>query len=551
MMARMGSANDSDANQRSRQSQHVVHLEELLALRSLIDDIVEEGLIARQNLAEVMATMLPAVCDRLGARGAFVRSFGEDLTMQLFTHPATLAIPRKDDVFERTSGDHRESAVVQEGGEIMVAQPLDVAGEWFGCAGLVLDKSNPRASDPNRLKELLNLMCEELDNYLFAIRAAREKHELMMELARALRHRVLGEGLRQAVEVLTKAIDLHRMLLVYVAEENAESTLHIHLFDGGGALKENLVATAATDAEREQISREGRDYLQGRSTVLLARLGFEGAQEEVLINGVTKSVVVGKVVASSKHGSFNTYSRELLGGFAGFIRQRVVDFNKEWRRLAASFRPEDVARLLQRDDYESRLLAPREEPVAILYVDIAGFTRLSEQVLKTPSAVAELVEDWSKDAVDLVWEHGGVFDKMVGDCVIALFGPPFYENTPGECLARAIDCAVAIRDMTRRLPERAKFELLRAEGVAVSTGVNLAPLFVGTFGPNSSAPGLRQARSDPRDGRLDRAAPRGPQISLQRGAERHREERRCAAAVPRDHHAELQRRPDEPEPAAG
>ncbi|MDB4998770.1 MAG: Adenylate cyclase [Myxococcaceae bacterium] len=486
MMARMASAIQPDANHAS----HVTHLEELLALRSIVDDIVEEGLIARQNLAEVMATMLPAVCARLGARGAFVRSFGEDLAMQLFTHPEKLAIPRKDDVFERTSGDHRESTVVQEGGDMMVAQPLDVAGEWFGCAGLVFEKSSARASDPNKVKELLNLMCEELDNYLFAIRAAREKHELMMELARALRHRVLGEGLRQAVEVLTKAIDLHRMLLVYVAEENAESTLHVHLFDGGGALKENLVTTAATDAEREQISREGREYLHGNGTALLKRLAFEGAQEEVLINGVTKSVVVGKVVASSKHGAFNTYSRELLGGFAGFIRQRVVDFNKEWRRLAASFRAEDVARLLQRDDYETRYLAPREEPVAMLYVDIAGFTRLSEQVLKTPSAVAELVEDWSKDAVDLVWEHGGVFDKMVGDCVIALFGPPFYEDTPGECLARAIRCAVAIRDMTRRIPERTKFEVLRKEGVAVSTGVNLAPLFVGTFGPNSNFTGF-------------------------------------------------------------
>jgi hypothetical protein len=52
----------------------------------------------------------------------------------------------------------------------------------------------------------------------------------------------------------------------------------------------------------------------------------------------------------------------------------------------------DVARLLQHDEYEHRFLAPREETVAILYVDIAGFTRISETKLKTPAKVAELVE---------------------------------------------------------------------------------------------------------------------------------------------------------------
>jgi class 3 adenylate cyclase len=111
-------------------------------------------------------------------------------------------------------------------------------------------------------------------------------------------------------------------------------------------------------------------------------------------------------------------------------------------------------------------------------------------VLKTPSAVAELVEDWSKDAVDLVWEHGGVFDKMVGDCIIALFGPPFYDHAPGERLAAALRWAVDIREMTRAFSQRKGFEVLREEGLGVTIGVHLAPLFVGTFGPNRNFTGF-------------------------------------------------------------
>src|SRR5205823_5664654 len=159
---------------------------------------------------------------------------------------------------------------------------------------------------------------------------------------------------------------------------------------------------------------------------------FEGAREEVLINGISEAVIVGKILATSRQGEFNLYDRELLAAFSSFIRQRIVDFDKEWRNLACAFRQEDVARLLQSEDYGRRFLAPREREVAIVYADLSGFTRLSEQVLKTPSAVADLVEAWSRDAVDRVWAHHAVFDKMVGDCVIALFGPPFFDCPPEQ-----------------------------------------------------------------------------------------------------------------------
>ena len=433
-----------------------------------------------------MDRLLPAVSREVGAKGAFVASYGEDLAFRVFASPSDLEASNHEDIFVRTGSKRREIVVERAGDDLVVAQPLDVAGEWFGAAGLVFSGDETRAHE--HLLELVGMMSEELDNYLYAIRASREKHEIMMELGLALRHRVLGEGLRQAIAVLGRAVPLDRVLLVYVAEEDPDAALHVQLYERGALTVDTMMGLSEVDID--VVCREGSDYLHGRGYSLLERFGFVDAREEVLINGVTKRVVVGKMLVTSTSGAFNTYDRELLGSFAGFIRQRVVDFNKEWRHLAASFRSQDAARLLQSDDYEQRFLTPREEEVAILYVDIAGFTRLSETVLRSPSAVAQLVEGWSKDAVNLVWEHGGVFDKMVGDCVIALFGPPFYEAAPGERLAAALRCAIAIRAMTNALPERPEFERLRANGVGVATGVNLAPLFVGAFGPNNNFTGF-------------------------------------------------------------
>jgi class 3 adenylate cyclase len=464
-------------------------LRSLLELNLLVDELVEEALHKRESLSQAMQRVLPVLCERVGARAAFVRSFSEDLLLTSFIWPADFSMAQLANVLEQTGEARRENVVVPLGSDLVVAQALDVAGEWFGSAGFLVPESSPAVSDPDHLAAALRVACEELDNFLHAIRAARERHRVMMQLGDALRHRVLGDGLRAAVRLLAKTIAVERLLLVYVAEEDQASTLHVQVFEGGQPIVDTLGARNPHPDERA-IVEEARAYLLRGDTTLIDRFGFRGAREEVLINGVTRASVVGKVLVTSTNTGFNTYDRELLAGFSGFVRQRVVDFNKEWRTLARSFRPEDVARLLDEPDYAKRYLLPREAEVAILYVDISGFTALSERVLKSPAKVAELVELWSRESVNVIWKHGGVFDKMVGDCVIALFGPPFYESEPRERLASALRCASEIRAMTRDLPRRAGFEHLREVGLGVSTGVNLAPLFVGQFGPNDNFTGF-------------------------------------------------------------
>jgi adenylate cyclase len=466
---------------------------EALQLNAMFDEILEDCLQERRTVTDTLRRVLPVLVEKTGARGAFVRTFGDDLTLTSTLWPEGLEIPGFEDVLARTSAERREELELPGPQGLVVARALDVAGEWFGHAGLLVD--GPAKGDPRRLRELLTTFCEQIDDLLFVVRSAREKHRLTMQLGDALRHRVLAEGLRQAVKVLSAAVPLRRLLLVCVAEEGRSSSLHVQVFEQAAVMVDTMGAQPR-HPEEAAILKEARAYLETGEPTLLKRFGFEGALEDVLINGITPSSVVGKLVAASRHEVFNTYDRELLAVFASYIRQRVVDFNKEWRTLAVSFSPRDVSRLLQVDNYVRRYLEPREAEVAILYADIAGFTRLSEQVLQSPARVAQLVEAWSRDAVDLVWEHGGVFDKMVGDCVIAHFGPPFYERKPGERLADALRCARAIRDMTRRLPERPGLEVLRQSEVGVATGVNLCPLFVGRFAPNDSFTGFSRGMNN-------------------------------------------------------
>ena len=109
---------------------------------------------------------------------------------------------------------------------------------------------------------------------------------------------------------------------------------------------------------------------------------------------------------------FNTFDRDLMDIFATYLRQRVVDFKREWKQLSFSFCPSVVSRLMAEDDYTKKYLQPTEYPVAIMYTDISGFTKISEQDLKEPHLIGELVNTWSRQVVDLIWESGGVFDRI-------------------------------------------------------------------------------------------------------------------------------------------
>jgi adenylate cyclase len=64
----------------------------------------------------------------------------------------------------------------------------------------------------------------------------------------------------------------------------------------------------------------------------------------------------------------------------------------------------------------------RTQDVAVLFVDIVGFTRLCERM--APDAVMATLRGFHLRMADCVFAHGGTLDKFIGDCVMATFGTP-------------------------------------------------------------------------------------------------------------------------------
>ena len=167
----------------------------------------------------------------------------------------------------------------------------------------------------------------------------------------------------------------------------------------------------------------------------------------------------------------------------------AMAFQAEWRRFGHHMNAQHVQRLLSAEAYAERILRPVVRPCAVLYSDVSSFSSLSDTVLVDPGTICDFIEVWADAVVSIIKANNGVFDKLVGDCVIAYFGPPFFEESATVSCANALRCARQIRDYTRsRLADEPKLASVLASSkdrLGVATGLNFCPMSIGFAGNNA------------------------------------------------------------------
>ncbi len=425
---------------------------------SRVDAELEAALLARQSLEDALDRSLPLLGE-VGAIAVVLNTYDESLALRDFVWPkgvAAATITGAPDVFR-----HR----------------LDVAGQEFGS---LFAQFSPEAPNP---AALLAAFAEQLDDFLAAIAMARRKFQVQQAVSEALKDPILDDGLSLAIRILADNVSFDSLILVYRHEEDLRGvTLGYKVAKGATVVHDSQ---RPVDRDVDAFIREhAKAFIAGGASQLLERFGSTFVQEEALINGVRTERLIGRLVVGRTSGKFSTHDRDLLDVFADYVRLRVADFNREWKRLSTFFRSDDAKRLLHEPNYVERFLKPRVEEIAILYTDITAFTRLAEEVLVEPARIGAFVDTWSKRSVEILWECGGVFDKMVGDCIIGLFGPPFFEIARVEACRRAAEAVHQIRAYTATLSFDPSFpELHGKETLAVSSGLNFCPVAVGLFGP--------------------------------------------------------------------
>ena len=152
--------------------------------------------------------------------------------------------------------------------------------------------------------------------------------------------------------------------------------------------------------------------------------------------------------------------RDMLARGIGATR-REAELNR--------FLPPEVSRSL---DPQTPTAAEQRE-LAVLFVDLVGFTRAAEQT--NPPDIARWLGSYRDRVHTAVRAHGGFIDKFIGDGVMAIFGYETDAPTAARSVMGAIPAlAAAIGDWHGSEPQAPKFEL--------AIGGALGPVFVGVIG---------------------------------------------------------------------
>jgi adenylate cyclase len=137
--------------------------------------------------------------------------------------------------------------------------------------------------------------------------------------------------------------------------------------------------------------------------------------------------------------------------------------------------PDVIASLV--DSRDGLKLGGQRCHLSILFSDIVGFTTRAERSEAEP--LVALLNDYTTVMTNLVLESGGVVDKLMGDGIMAFWGPPLNLPDPAQ---KAVDCGLKMLEELQKLAARDE----RFRDFRIGIGICTGEAIVGNFGGDRS-----------------------------------------------------------------
>ncbi len=319
------------------------------------------------------------------------------------------------------------------------------------------------------------------------------------------------EALRRDYEKLRIAYEFHRQVSLEGKQEELFSLILKVAFQLLSA-DHGVILTVAKDGTFDPVMVRHRNpnkqhnvmlsetmlkrVVETRKAVLTADAIIDerfAASESIVAQGIRSAMAVPLLVKGDIQAVLFLDSRQHIAAFSekdlailsGIAAQAGIAL--ENAALAEQIRAEaitraELSRFLSKavadaviqgatDDLRQSRLAE----VSCLFADIRGFTTLAEN--ESPQEVVDMLNEFFTAMADVVFRHEGNLDKFIGDCVMAVWGPP---------VAHADDAARALRAALEMQEAVARLNRQRAEDgrkpIEVGIGVNTGQSVVGYMG---------------------------------------------------------------------
>ena len=188
---------------------------------------------------------------------------------------------------------------------------------------------------------------------------------------------------------------------------------------------------------------------------LCLRLDEKGLVINIIVLPISLLVILVWSIVG-KYASEVLHRRKIMYAFRKYVAPQVVD------------------EISKNQNYQLKLGGEKRH-IAVLFVDIRGFTPLSEAL--EPEQVVEILNEYLSLVTDSIFKNGGTLDKFIGDAAMAIFNAPFDSE---DYIYKAVCAAKDIAAGSDRIAS--KFMERFGKKVSYGIGVNCGYAVVGNIG---------------------------------------------------------------------
>ena len=111
----------------------------------------------------------------------------------------------------------------------------------------------------------------------------------------------------------------------------------------------------------------------------------------------------------------------------------------------------------------------RLSEVTVLFADCRGYTRLTHEL--GIERLAPITEQFFKTSAEIIRDHHGIVDQLLGDAIMALFNVPIKHD---DHVHRAVSAAFRIQEGVDHINAKLDGSIALGVGIGIATGTALA-----------------------------------------------------------------------------
>jgi class 3 adenylate cyclase/HAMP domain-containing protein len=173
----------------------------------------------------------------------------------------------------------------------------------------------------------------------------------------------------------------------------------------------------------------------------------------------------------SAHENLEARNAELAGALDSLKESlRKVELLEQVKGELIKFVPEAVTRLLEKNP-DARELEKREADVSVLFLDVEGYTRLSEQL--PAQRLNRMIQDYFSSFLEIIRAHHGDVNETAGDGLMVIF------QSEGSTAPHALNAATTAFQLLAKVGSLNREFVGIYPSVAIHVGINSGPALVG------------------------------------------------------------------------